>query len=58
LNKFAADGHIDAKEADAKRRSGLLADSGIASLPGTATRFCRHELGPDVVLSGTGNRGL
>jgi aryl-alcohol dehydrogenase-like predicted oxidoreductase len=30
-------------------------DSGAASLPEVAYRFCRHEPGVDVVLTGTGN---
>jgi aryl-alcohol dehydrogenase-like predicted oxidoreductase len=33
----------------------LLGESGAASLPEAAYRFCRHEPGVDVVLSGTGN---
>jgi L-galactose dehydrogenase len=33
----------------------LLRDSDAASLPEAAYRFCRHEPGVDVVLTGTGN---
>jgi aryl-alcohol dehydrogenase-like predicted oxidoreductase len=33
----------------------LLKQSGAATLPEAAYRFCRHEQGVDVVLSGTGN---
>ncbi len=33
----------------------LRRESGAATLPETAYRFCRHEQGVDVVLTGTGN---
>lgn len=33
----------------------VLRESGAATLPEAAYRFCRHEPGVDVVLSGTGN---
>jgi aryl-alcohol dehydrogenase-like predicted oxidoreductase len=33
----------------------LLADAQAATLPEAAYRFCRHEPGVDVVLTGTGN---
>ncbi|HET9549710.1 MAG TPA: aldo/keto reductase [Candidatus Binatia bacterium] len=33
----------------------VLRDSGAATLPEAAYRFCRHEPGVDVVLTGTGN---
>ncbi len=56
LDKLAASRHIDAKEADADRLLRLLAENGVTSLPEAAIRFCRHELGPDIVLSGTGSR--
>jgi aryl-alcohol dehydrogenase-like predicted oxidoreductase len=35
----------------------LLKESGAATLPEAAYRFCRHEPGVDVVLTGTGNAG-
>ncbi len=56
LDKLAASRHIDAKEADADRLLRLLAENGVTGLPEAAIRFCRHELEPDIVLSGTGNR--
>jgi aryl-alcohol dehydrogenase-like predicted oxidoreductase len=34
----------------------MLRESGAATLPEVAYRFCRHEPGVDVVLTGTGNR--
>jgi aryl-alcohol dehydrogenase-like predicted oxidoreductase len=33
----------------------VLRESGAAALPEAAYRFCRHEPGVDVVLTGTGN---
>ena len=33
----------------------VLRESGAATLPEAAYRFCRHEPGVDVVLTGTGN---
>jgi L-galactose dehydrogenase len=33
----------------------VLCESGAATLPEAAYRFCRHEQGVDVVLTGTGN---
>ena len=33
----------------------VLRDGGAATLPEAAYRFCRHEPGVDVVLTGTGN---
>jgi len=33
----------------------VLRESGAATLPEAAYRFCRHEQGVDVVLTGTGN---
>jgi aryl-alcohol dehydrogenase-like predicted oxidoreductase len=56
LEKLAAHGQIDAEMADANRLLRLLAENGVTSLPDAAMRFCRHELRPHVVLSGTGNR--
>ena len=35
----------------------LLRETDAASLPEAAYRFCRHEQGVDVVLTGTGNVG-
>ena len=35
----------------------VLRESGAATLPEAAYRFCRHEPGIDVVLTGTGNPG-
>src|SRR5918994_5783668 len=34
----------------------ILREGGTATLPEAAYRFCRHEPGVDVVLTGTGNR--
>jgi aryl-alcohol dehydrogenase-like predicted oxidoreductase len=33
----------------------VLRERGAATLPEAAYRFCRHEQGVDVVLTGTGN---
>jgi aryl-alcohol dehydrogenase-like predicted oxidoreductase len=50
-------GGIVAKDAlDAREPLGfLVGESAAATLPEAAYRFCRHEQGVDVVLSGTGN---
>jgi aryl-alcohol dehydrogenase-like predicted oxidoreductase len=56
LDRLAASRRIDAKDADADRLLRLLAENGVTSLPEAAIRFCQHELGPDIVLSGSGDR--
>ena len=54
--ELTAKGAIAQGALDAKDPLGfLLKESGAASLPEAAYRFCRHEPGVDVVLSGTGN---
>ncbi|HEY5543150.1 MAG TPA: aldo/keto reductase [Candidatus Binatia bacterium] len=54
--ELIAKGAIGQDALDAKDPLGfLLKESGAASLPEAAYRFCRHEPGVDVVLSGTGN---
>jgi len=54
LDKLVACGLIDEGERDADRLIRMLHSHGV-SLPEAAIRFCRHELNPDVVLSGTGD---
>jgi len=54
--ELTAKGAIAHGALDAKDPLGfLLKENGAASLPEAAYRFCRHEPGVDVVLSGTGN---
>ena len=55
LDKLASLGLIDNSDRDAARLMTLLNDHGVATLAEAALRFCRHELGADVVLSGTGD---
>ncbi len=60
LREIAADlvarGQIDAAELDLEDPLGWLVREGhAASITEAAYRFCRHEPGIDVVLSGTGN---
>ena len=51
-----ADGSLDAADVDPGDPLGwLVADGHAASIPEAAYRFCRHEPGVDVVLSGTGS---
>jgi aryl-alcohol dehydrogenase-like predicted oxidoreductase len=54
--KLTADGAIAADGVNADSPLDFLADPGIASeIPEAAYRFCLHEPGLDVILSGTGN---
>ncbi|HEX9788549.1 MAG TPA: aldo/keto reductase [Candidatus Binatia bacterium] len=54
--ELIAKGAIAKDALDARDPLGfLLKESDAASLPEAAYRFCRHEPGVDVVLSGTGN---
>jgi aryl-alcohol dehydrogenase-like predicted oxidoreductase len=49
-------GTLDKNSIDANDPLGfLLKETDAASLPEAAYRFCRHENGVDVVLTGTGN---
>ncbi len=51
-----AEGSMDAADVDLADPLGWLAAEGhAASIPEAAYRFCRHEPGIDVVLSGTGS---
>lgn len=51
-------GEVDAGEIDRARPLGFLADHRqVASVVEAAYRFCRHEPGATVVLTGTGNAG-
>ncbi len=55
--KIAVDaGQLDASVLDGDVLGFLLEDGGAASLQEAAYRFCRHEPGIDVVLTGTGSR--
>jgi aryl-alcohol dehydrogenase-like predicted oxidoreductase len=56
FQELVVSGLVDPGLLDADNPAGkLLAESGAASLPEMAYRFCRYEPGLDVVLSGTGN---
>lgn len=49
-------GEVDPSEIDPASPLGFLLENGIAeSIPDAAYRFCRHEPGVHVVLTGTGN---
>jgi L-galactose dehydrogenase len=51
-----ARGEVDADEVDAAYPLGFLRDhAGIGSVTEAAYRFCRHEAGAQVVLTGTGD---
>jgi L-galactose dehydrogenase len=56
INTLIADGKIPANALDAQNPLDFLTEPGIASeIPEAAYRFCLHEPGLDVILSGTGN---
>jgi aryl-alcohol dehydrogenase-like predicted oxidoreductase len=56
VGKLISDGAISAGDVSAEDPLGfLLADSDASSIPEAAYRFCLHEPGMDVILSGTGN---
>ncbi len=56
VGELVAAGKIGKKALDRDDPLGfLLEESGAATLPEAAYRFCRHEPGVDVVLTGTGN---
>ncbi len=58
VGELAARGEIDASALDAGNPLGFLEGPGIAaSVIEAAYRFCRHEAGADVVLTGTGSVG-
>src|SRR4029079_5671858 len=49
-------GEVDAAEGDASDPLGFLRDhAGIGSVVEAAYRFCRHEPGAHVILTGTGS---
>lgn len=53
---LVADGHVDAADIDTEDPLGFLLAQGCAtSVMDAAYRFCQHEPGCDVVLTGTGN---
>jgi aryl-alcohol dehydrogenase-like predicted oxidoreductase len=55
--ELAQNGAIPANSLDLNDPLGfLLKETDAATLPEAAYRFCRHETGVDVVLTGTGNR--
>lgn len=56
LEKLRADGWLEGTDLSAEDLQRLLTDEGgAASLTDAAYRFCRHEPGAHVVLTGTGN---
>ncbi|MGF1456155.1 MAG: aldo/keto reductase [Alphaproteobacteria bacterium] len=55
LDSLAEEGAIAPEDADAARIEGLLLEGGATSLTDAAYRFCRHEPGAHVILTGTGN---
>ena len=57
MDKLVAYGCIEESDGDANRLVKMLNTHGVLSLSEAAIRFCRHELNPDVVLSGTGDTG-
>jgi L-galactose dehydrogenase len=54
LNYLLKRGALATRDADARSLMTLLEDHHIGSLAEAALRFCRHESGADVVLTGTG----
>jgi aryl-alcohol dehydrogenase-like predicted oxidoreductase len=55
LDKLSADGLVDGAALDRDDPLGfLVAEGGAASVIDGAYRFCRHEPGADVILTGTG----
>jgi aryl-alcohol dehydrogenase-like predicted oxidoreductase len=56
VGELIARGEIDAAEVDADDSLGFLRDApGSPSVVETAYRYCRHEPGADVILTGTGD---
>ena len=56
LDELAAQGQIEPELAKADDPLGfLLADGGAESIMDAAYRYCRHEAGIDLVLTGTGS---
>jgi aryl-alcohol dehydrogenase-like predicted oxidoreductase len=55
LDKLVSFGLIEKSEGDADKILKLLNEQGVTSLPEAAIRFCRYELGADIILSGTGD---
>lgn len=53
--QLQAEGRIGSESLPPDDPLGFLLDSGAASIPDAAYRFCRHEPGADVILTGTGN---
>ncbi len=53
LDRLVSSGLVEKSDGDAGKIVRLLNEHGI-SLPEAAIRFCRHEMGADIVLSGTG----
>lgn len=54
LNELAKTGLIDPSKFDMSDPLGFLTETEASSLTNAAYRFCRHEPGMDVVLTGTG----
>jgi hypothetical protein len=58
MRGLVADGRVDPSAFDPDDPLGFLLGNGKASgIPDAAYRFCRHEPGIHVVLSGTGDIG-
>jgi aryl-alcohol dehydrogenase-like predicted oxidoreductase len=56
MRQLVDEGRVDAGEIDLADPLGFLTDPGVAdSIVEAAYRYCRHEPGCDVILSGTGN---
>lgn len=54
IEEFARDGHVDAAVAAKERPFAYAVESGACkTVPETSYRFCRHDPGTDVVLTGT-----
>ncbi len=55
VGELLDEGRLDPAAVDRGDPLGFLLEAGAASLPDAAYRFCRHEPGVGVTLSGTGN---
>ncbi len=56
FDQLHQDGMLSADDADASAFEAFLKAQGALSLTDAAYRFCRHEPGAHVILTGTGNR--
>lgn len=57
VKRLIEEGHVDAEDVEDPDHplDFLLQDGGAISIPDAAYRFCNHEPGTSVILSGTGN---